>query len=90
MFEKRREWKRRRFGDMMILGKIEDVKAITWPDITKEYVVSGNTLIYQMVKDIDKSAKRVAEIYRNAADEMLGGKGRFNGFMDALTPTIAA
>jgi len=72
MFEKRREWKRRRFGDMKVTGKIEDVKEITWPDIVKEYAVSGKILIYHLVKDIEKSAKRIAEIFRNAADEMVG------------------
>lgn len=72
MFEERKEWKRRRFGDVKVLGKIKDVKEIIWPDITKEYMVDSNILTYKLVKDIKLSAERIAEIYLDAADEMVG------------------
>ncbi len=74
MLEQRKQWIRKRFGniDDNILGKIEEVKDITWPDPLKECEVKGNKLKWQMVKDIEKSAERIAEIYRNGLDEMIG------------------
>lgn len=73
MFEKRKEWIRKRFGniDEKILGKTEEVRDISWPEIIKEYEVRGKKLKYQMVRDIEKSAERVAEIYRNGIDEIV-------------------
>ena len=74
MFEKRKEWNKTRFGsiDEKILGKIDEARDILWPDMVKEYEVKGHILKYQMVKDIEKSAERIAEIFRNCADEMVG------------------
>ncbi len=74
MLEPRTQWIKKRFGniDEKILGKIEDVKKISWPDIVKEYKVKGNKIKFQIVKDIEKSADRIAEIYRNGIDEMIG------------------
>lgn len=74
MFEKRKEWVNKRFGniDENILGKIEETKGITWPDVVKVYDAKGQLLKYQMVRDIEESAERVADIFRNSADEMIG------------------
>ncbi len=74
MLEQRKQWISKRFGniDDNILGKIDDVRDISWPDPIKECEVKGNILKFQMVKDIKKSAERIAEIYRNGIDEMIG------------------
>jgi len=74
MLEQRKQWIRKRFGDIgnTLLGKIEDTKDIIWPDLVKEYEIRGNKLKFQMVKDIEKSAERIAEIYRNGLDEIIG------------------
>ncbi len=74
MLEPRNQWIKKRFGniDEKILGNIEDVKKISWPDIVKEYEVKGNKQKWQMVRDIEESAERVAEIYRNGIDELVG------------------
>ncbi|MDP2841068.1 MAG: hypothetical protein Q8O17_02175, partial [Candidatus Methanoperedens sp.] len=73
MLEQRKQWISKRFGniDDNILGKIDDVRDILWPDPIKECEVKGNILKFQMVKDIKKSAERIAEIYRNGIDEMI-------------------
>jgi|LGVF01.1.fsa_nt_gb hypothetical protein len=74
MSEQRKQWIRTRFGDMdeKILGQIKEVRDISWPDLVKEYEIKGHTLKWQMVRDIEKSAERIAEIYRNGIDEMVG------------------
>lgn len=74
MFESRHTWIRRRFGDLDegILGNLADVGEIVWPDIVREYEVEGSLLTYRLISDIERSAERVAEIFRNGADEMVG------------------
>lgn len=74
MFKQRKEWIKTRFGniDGDVLGRIYEVKDITWPDLVKVYEVEGRTLKYQMVKDIEESAGHIAEIFRDSADEMVG------------------
>ena len=76
MPEQRTQWIKRRFGniDEKILGQIKDVKEISWPNIVKVYEVNGNMIKWQMVKDIEKSAERIAEIYRNSIDELIGNR----------------
>jgi RimJ/RimL family protein N-acetyltransferase len=74
LLKKRRQWIRKRFGniDDKILGQIKEANKITSPDILREYEVKGHTLKWQMVREIDISAERVAEIYRNGIDELVG------------------
>ncbi|NOR48459.1 MAG: hypothetical protein GQ533_10530 [Methanosarcinaceae archaeon] len=74
MFEERKKWIRTRFGniDETILGQIDKVEGLSWPDIIKEYDVRGNKFKYQMVRNIEGSAERIAEIYINGLDEMVG------------------
>lgn len=74
MLEQRTQWVKTRFGniDENILGQTKDVKDVTWPDITKEYEVKGNILKFQMIENVERSAERIAEIYRNSIDEMIG------------------
>lgn len=74
MSGQKKQWIKTRFGnvDEKILGQIKEVKEIIWPDLIEEYTVEGNILKYQMVKDIEESAERLAEIYRNGIDEMIG------------------
>ena len=74
MLEQRKQWVRTRFSniDEKVLGQIKEVRDISWPDLVKEYEVKGHTLKFQMVRDIEKSAERCAEIYRNGVDEMIG------------------
>jgi hypothetical protein len=74
MLEEKTQWIGTRFGDIdeEILGQIKEVGDISWPDLVKEYEVNGHTLKYQMVRDIEKSAERIAEIYRNGINEMVG------------------
>lgn len=71
--EHKKEWVETRFGDVddKILGKIDEVKEIFWPNLEKEYLIKGRTLTYKMI-DLDKYADRVAEIYKKAIDEMIG------------------
>ena len=74
MLEEKKKWIRRRFGDIdeKILGRIEEVNEISWPDIEKEFEVNGNNLKFRMICDLEGSAERVAEIYRNGIDEIVG------------------
>lgn len=74
MSEQRKQWIGRRFGniDEKILGQINEVRDISWPDLVKEYEVKGNLLKYQMVGTIEESAEQIAGIYRNSVDEMVG------------------
>jgi hypothetical protein len=74
MFEHKTQWIGTRFGDIdeNTLGQIQEVGDISWPDLVQEYEVNGHTLKYQMVRDIEKSAERIAEIYRNGVNEMVG------------------
>lgn len=73
MQEQKKEWIRQRFGnvDEKILGNINEVKEIVFPEMAEDHHVNGNTLHYQML-DVNKYASRIAEIYRNAIDEMIG------------------
>lgn len=73
MSDKRKTLTQKRFGniDESILGNIKDLKEITWPDITREYKVRNQTLIYRPVNNIEKWAKRIAEIFFNGAYEMI-------------------
>lgn len=50
MSKQRKQWTGRRFGniDEKILGQINEVKDISWPDLIKEYKVKGNILEYQI------------------------------------------
>ncbi|MFC1717568.1 hypothetical protein ACFL6S_28160 [Candidatus Poribacteria bacterium] len=74
MLEQKKQWIRMRFGDIdeKILGQIKETGDISWPDLVKEYEVKGHAIKYQMVRDIGESAERIAEIYRNGIDEMVG------------------
>ncbi len=74
MIEEKKQWIRRRFGDIneKILGQIEEVDEISWPDVEQEFEVHGNYLTFRKIDDIEGSAERVAEIYRNGIDEMVG------------------
>nr|QNO48521.1 hypothetical protein IMNOINEI_00021 [Methanosarcinales archaeon ANME-2c ERB4] len=74
MSEQRKQWIGTRFGniDEKILGQTKEVRDISWLDLVKEYEVKRNKLKYQMVRDIEKSAERIAEIYRNGIDELVG------------------
>lgn len=74
MVGEKNEWIKMRFGniDEKILGHIEEAKEISWPDIVKEYEVKGYKLRFEMIRDLNKSAERIAEIYRNGVDEMVG------------------
>lgn len=74
MPEKRKLNIKKRFGNIneKILGKIKEVKDISWPYLVKEYEVRGNILKYQLVNDIEDIAERVSEIFRNSVDEMVG------------------
>lgn len=69
----RKQWIRKRFGqiDDKILGQINDIEEISWPDIVKECTIKGNRLKWHMV-DVEKSANSIAEIYRNGLDELVG------------------
>jgi hypothetical protein len=73
MPEDRGRWKGTRFGniDEAILGRMEDLQEITWVDLVKEYEVRGKTLTYRLVKDIEGSAERIAEIFHSGAYEMI-------------------
>jgi len=74
MLEEKKQWIRRRFGDIdgEILGRIEEVNEVSWPNIEMEFEVNGNNLKFRMISDLEGSAERVAEIYRNGIDEMVG------------------
>lgn len=74
MLEQKTQWIGTRFGniDEKILGQIKEVRDISWPDLVKEYEVNGHTLKYQMVRDIEESAERVADTYKNGINEMVG------------------
>ncbi len=74
ILEEKKQWIRKRFGniDEKILGRIEEVNELSWPDIEKEFEVNGNHLKFQIVGDLEVSAERVAEIYRNGIDEIVG------------------
>lgn len=74
MFENRKKWKKRRFGNLERLCEDgeDELKEISWPDIIKEYDINGNSLRYQLVKDIGRTAKDVARVYINGADEIVG------------------
>ncbi len=63
MLGERKQWIRRRFGDIddEILGRIEEVNEMSWPDIEKEFEVNGNSLKFRMVGDIEGSAERIAD-----------------------------
>jgi len=74
MLRQRHKWIKKRFGNISenILENIEDADDIVWPDIVREYEVKGNILTYRMLADIEKTAERIAEIFKNGADEMVG------------------
>lgn len=74
MLKLRHQWNKRRFGnvDEEILGEINKVKDIKWPDYEEEHEEQGNKLRYKKIKDIKRSAKRVSEIFTNGIDEMVG------------------
>lgn len=74
MFRERTKWTGRRFGEVKNLGKIKDVKTLVWPDIKKIVIEGEDTLTYKLV-DITE-AERMAEIYRNGADEVNGNSDR--------------
>lgn len=69
----RNQWIRRRFGnvDESILGNTEDLGDVTWVDYVKSYEVKGKVLTYSRIKDIEQSASRIAEIFRDGAYEMI-------------------
>jgi hypothetical protein len=69
----RKKWVKRRFGniDEAILGNVKDLEEMVWIDLVKSYPVEGRTLTYRMVREIETSADRIAEIFRNGAYEMI-------------------
>ncbi len=71
--EQKKKWIKTRFGNVNenILGKINETKKIVWPDLSEEFIVKNRVLKYKMVS-VPKYAKRIAEIYKNAIDEMVG------------------
>lgn len=76
MLHERREWIRVRFGNISddILGQIQQVEEITWPNLEREYTTdAGKKLRFKLLgKDIKPSSERIAEIYQNGIDEMIG------------------
>lgn len=74
MLKQRSSWIGRRFGaiDEKTLGSLGEVGVIAWPDIVREYRVGGDVMTYRLIEDIERSAERIAEIFRNGADEMVG------------------
>ena len=73
MLNQRSKWIKKRFGDIdeAVLGKVDDLEDMVWPDIVRSYEVRGNTLTYRLISDIETSAKRIAEIFSNGAYEMI-------------------
>ncbi|MBS1643629.1 MAG: hypothetical protein JST36_01195 [Bacteroidetes bacterium] len=73
MLEQKNRWIKERFGNVNIdqLGNIRETKEIIWPNLIQEYEVAGRQLKYQML-DVHLHAPRIAEIYQNAIDEMVG------------------
>jgi CRP-like cAMP-binding protein/RimJ/RimL family protein N-acetyltransferase len=71
--KERTKWIKKRFGNIPegVLGKIDETKEVIWPDLTKEYKIKGNILRYQRL-DIEKTVGRIAEIYANGLDEVVG------------------
>ena len=76
MLEERKKWIKTRFGgiDERVLGRITDVKEISWPELIEEYTVRDEKrLLFKLAgEEIEDLAERIAEIYRNGIDEMSG------------------
>lgn len=73
------EWIKQRFGEISdeTLGWIKNIPDIVWPyDITETYLAKEGlgTLTYCLIKNIEKYAERIAEIYQNGIDEMIGNE----------------
>jgi hypothetical protein len=73
MLEDRNKWIRQRFGniDESVLGNIDELDEIAWPNLVETYEVKGKALTYRMISDIEQSAERIAEIFSNGAYEMI-------------------
>jgi hypothetical protein len=76
MPKERTKWIKTRFGNINdnILGKIDEVKEIVWPDIVEEAEIKAGKLKFQLIRNIEESAERIAEIYVNGFDEMIGNE----------------
>ena len=70
----RQQWLKSRFGniDETILGEIRSPQEIYWPNLTKEYDLDEYKITFCLIEDITKWAARIAEIYTNGVDEMVG------------------
>jgi len=72
----KKEWIKKRFGniDNNILGEAKNCPEIIIDQDYREYHKSknGDILEYCIITDINKHASRIAEIYQNAVDEMVG------------------
>ena len=71
--DKRNSWVGERFGEIEedILGNIEDVKDMTWPQLVENHFIHGRRIVLRKIENIESEAERVAEIYRNGIDEMV-------------------
>ncbi len=76
MLEKRNKWIKKRFGTISenALNSIDTVSEIVWPDLVQKYEIQGNIFTYRMLADIEEHAERIAEIFKNGADEMVGNR----------------
>lgn len=72
----RKKWVRKRFGNIPeeILGKIDEIEEITWPWLNMDYERKEGKFSWRSIGNIKNSAERIAEIYRNAIDEMAGNE----------------
>ncbi|MBW2205807.1 MAG: hypothetical protein JRG79_02785 [Deltaproteobacteria bacterium] len=73
MLDQRDKWIRMRFGniDSAILGRVEEVVPVTWPDLEQSYAVKGNKLTYKIVPPTEPYAERIADIFAQGAYEMI-------------------
>lgn len=60
-----------------ILGSINNIQDIRFPDIEREFSPRGKTLTYKIIKDI-RQYECVAEIYRKSISEMCGTENEWH------------
>ena len=72
----RQSSKGKRFGYIPndVLTPLGSLAEINFPNLKKSYEVKGNKLLYKKINNINKYARRIAEIYRNGIDEQAGIK----------------
>ena len=73
MLDQRDKWIRKRFGniDSSILGSVEELAPLTWPELERSYEVKGIPLLYKRVPVTEPYAERVADIFSQGAYEMI-------------------